>query len=77
MLQTSPPFSPWMVQAGITNSMLQDIIANYRQGGTVRDLANFYTQCLAFGESGGGLTKSLLFVLTCSFGFLLNKWFLR
>ena len=47
--------TPWMFHAGITNSMLQDIFANYRQGGTVRDLASFYNECLA---SGGGLTKS-------------------
>ena len=36
-------------QGAIDDDMLAGIIANHKEGGVVKELASFYTQCLAAG----------------------------
>jgi len=48
-------------QEGINDAMLISIISNYQEGGAVKQLASFYTQCMAAGTlSLGGSTCSLV-----------------
>ena len=35
------------LQVNITDNMMKDIVENYKTGGSVKDLANYYKSCVA------------------------------
>ena len=56
-------------QATITDVMMADILSNYRAGGFVLELVNYYNQCIASGfflELGNAPSTLMYNVLTFS-----------